>query len=163
MLNYLARYVFRVAISNSRLERIENGAGHLSLSRQSQPATAPRTRSPAWSSFAASCCTRCRAVVPRYATTASGVLLVEQQLAASPHAAWRNATATAAVDPAPDSLLPEPAAAVPAPARCPHCQLGQLLQVRSVAAATQGASMIMNLPRAPALSVVVQRLRLPYS
>ncbi len=25
MLNYLARYIFRVAISNSRLERMENG------------------------------------------------------------------------------------------------------------------------------------------
>ncbi|MDQ3666128.1 MAG: hypothetical protein M3410_05915 [Acidobacteriota bacterium] len=40
------------------------------------------------------------------------------------------AGAASAVDTVPDSSLIEPAAPVPAIARCPHCYLGQLFEVR---------------------------------
>ncbi len=64
VLNYLARYIFRVAITNSRLERIENGQVTFRYrDNRSQQLHASPCRPK--SSSTASCCTRCRAVAPK--------------------------------------------------------------------------------------------------
>ena len=70
VLNYLARYIFRVAISNSRLERFENGQVTFRY-RDNRSQQLRRVTLPARSSSAASCSTCCRAAVPRSVITVS--------------------------------------------------------------------------------------------
>ena len=132
VLNYLARYIFRVAISNSRLERIENGQVTFryrdNRSQQLHRVTLPAQkfihrfllhtlpRGCAKVRYYGICSPACRARLEQART-----LLGPAKLAA---------TSPAAVDAVPNSPLPAPAAPVPATARCPHCHLGQLFALR---------------------------------
>jgi hypothetical protein len=132
VLNYLARYIFRVAITNSRLERIENGQvtfryrdnrsqqlHRVTLSAQkfihrfllhTLPRGCAKVR------YYGICSPGCRAQLELART-----LLGPAQIAA---------TGPAAGDALANSPLTEPATPLPTTARCPHCHLGQLFQVR---------------------------------
>jgi hypothetical protein len=128
VLNYLARYVFRVAISNSRLERIENGevtfryrdnrsqllrhetVTGIEFIRRFLQHTLPRG---------------CAKV--RYYGIWSPACREQLEQARSLLAAAAPAVAPAAV---PNSPLTEQATPAPSSARCPLCHRGQLLEVR---------------------------------
>ena len=128
VLNYLARYIFRVAISNSRLERIENGevtfryrdnrnqqlrretVTGVEFIRRFLQHTLPRGCAKV--RYYGICSPSCREQLEQARTLLS------------------TSTTTKALASAPDSPPSEPAAPVPAPARCPHCHLGQLFEVR---------------------------------
>ena len=132
VLNYLARYIFRVAISNSRLEHFENGQVTFryrdNRNQQLRRVTLPAQkfihrfllhvlpRGCAKVRYYGICSPACRAQLEQART-----LLGPAKIAA---------TSPAAVDAVPNSPLPEPAAPVPATARCPHCHLGHLFAVR---------------------------------
>lgn len=152
VLNYLARYVFRVAISNSRLERIENGEvtfryrdnrsqqlrretlSGVEFIRRFLQHTLPRGCAKVryyglWSPA-------CREQLEQARTLLSPVTIAATTTAAG---------ADTAAATAPDSLLtgPEvpmvevtgpdvngPEVTGPGIARCPHCHLGQLFALR---------------------------------
>ena len=132
VLNYLARYIFRVAITNSRLERFENGQVTFryrhNRSQQLRRVTLPAQkfiqrfllhvlpRGCAKVRYYGICSPACRAQLEQARTLLSPALIA--------------ATSPAAVDAVPNSSLPAPAAPVLATARCPHCHLGQLFEVR---------------------------------
>ncbi len=129
VLNYLARYIFRVAISNSRLERFENGQVTFRYrdnhSQQLHRVTLPAQkfihrfllhvlpRGCAKVRYYGLCSPSCRAQLEQARTLLSAAT-----------------TTTAALDSAPHSLLTEPAEPAPATALCPHCHLGQLFELR---------------------------------
>jgi hypothetical protein len=134
VLNYLARYIFRVAISNSRLERLENGQVTFRYrdnhSQQLHRVTLPAQkfihrfllhvlpRGCAKVRYYGIWSPACRAQLEQART-----LLGPATIAANP---------AAALDTVPNSLT-EPEAPVPEAARCPHCHLGQLFEVRVLA------------------------------
>jgi hypothetical protein len=134
VLNYLARYVFRVAISNSRLERIQNGevtfryrdkrsqrlrretVTGVEFMRRFLQHTLPRG---------------CPQV--RYYGIWSPACREQLEQARALLGPAPIAATTPAVDAVPNSPLAESEAPVPASARCPHCHLGQLFEVRVLA------------------------------
>src|SRR5258705_10538038 len=134
VLNYLARYIFRVAISNSRLERFENGQVTFryrdNRSQQLRRVTLPAQkfihrfllhvlpRGCAKGRYYGLCSPACRAQLEQART-----LLRPAKLAA---------TSPAAVAAVPNSPLPAPAAPLPATPRCPHCHLRQLFALRTL-------------------------------
>ena len=128
VLSYLARYIFRVAISNSRLERIENGEVTFryrdNRSQQLHHLTIPAEefirrfllhvlpRGCAKVRYYGLCSPTCRPLLEQART------LLDQ------------AAAKPVPDTVPDSAPPPLTPA--APARCPHCHLGQLLVLRAL-------------------------------
>jgi hypothetical protein len=136
VLNYLVRYVFRVAISNSRLERLENGAVTFRYrdNRSQQLRRETVTGVEFMRRFLQHTLPRGCAKVRYYGLWSPACRAQLEQaralLGPAPIAAT-TATAGAAtdVDTVPDSQLTEPEVPVPA-ARCPHCHLGQLFEVR---------------------------------
>ncbi len=129
VLHYLARYIFRVAIGNSRLERFENGQVTFRYrdnhSQQLHRVTLPAQkfihrfllhvlpRGCAKVRYYGICSPSCSAQLEQLRTLLSAVT-----------------TTTAAVASTPQSLLTKPAVPAPASARCPLCHLGQLFEVR---------------------------------
>ena len=132
VLNYLARYIFRVAISNSRLERIDNGAVTFRYrdNRSQQLRRETVTGVEFIRRFLQHTLPRGCAKVRYYGlySPACREQLEQARTLLSP--ALIAATSPATVDAVPNSPLPAPAAPVPATARCPHCHLGQLFEVR---------------------------------
>lgn len=128
VLNYLARYIFRVAISNSRLERIENDEVTFRYrdNRNQQLRRVKLTGEEFIRRFLLHTLPRGCAKVRYYGIWSPAC---RQQLEQA-RTLLNSSTTTNAVASAPDTPLTEPAAPVPAPARCPHCHLGQLLEVR---------------------------------
>jgi hypothetical protein len=126
VLNYLARYVFRVAISNSRLERFENGQVTFryrdNRSQQLQHVTLPAQKF--IHRFLLHVLPRGCAKV-RYYGIWSPTCREQLQQARTLLVA---AIASAAVAAVPNALLTEPATSAE-PARCPYCHLGQLLEI----------------------------------
>jgi hypothetical protein len=139
VLNYLARYVFRVAISNSRLERIENGEVTFRYrdNRSQQLRRETLTGVEFIRRFLQHTLPRGCAKVRYYGlwSPACRAQLEQARTLLGPATvAATNAAANAAtdVDAVPHSPLTEPEVSVPA-ARCPHCHLGQLFEVRVLA------------------------------
>ncbi|MDQ3175812.1 MAG: IS91 family transposase [Acidobacteriota bacterium] len=129
VLNYLARYIFRVAISNSRLEQIEQGQVTFRFrdnrSQQLQRVTIPGAEF--IRRFLLHVLPRGCAKVRYYGIWSP---TCRPQLAQA-RTLLDQATADPVHDAAPDS--PPPAPLTPAtPARCPHCHLGQLLVLRAL-------------------------------
>jgi hypothetical protein len=126
VLNYLARYVFRVAISNSRLERIENGAVTFRYrdNRSQQLRRETLTGVEFIRRFLLHTLPRGCAKVRYYGIWSPACRLQLEQART-----LLVATISAAVDAVPLSPPTEQVAPA-APARCPHCHLGQLFQVR---------------------------------
>jgi hypothetical protein len=124
VLNYLARYIFRVAISNSRLERFENGQVTFRY-RDNRSQQLHRVTLPAQKfihRFLLHTLPRGCAKV-RYYGIWSPTCRAQLEQART---LLSEATTTNAVDSAPDT--PPTAQALPsAPARCPLCCNGQLL------------------------------------
>ena len=128
MLNYLARYIFRVAISNSRLERFENGQVTFRY-RHNRSQQLHRVTLPAQKfiyRFLLHVLPRGCAKV-RYYGIWSPSCRKQLEQARSLLAA---VTTTTTVDSSPPALLTEPAALLPAPALCPLCHVGQLFDIR---------------------------------
>jgi hypothetical protein len=129
VLNYLARYVFRVAISNSRLERFENGQVTFRY-RDNRSQQLHRVTLPAHKfihRFLLHVLPRGCAKVRYYGIWSPSC---RAQLAQARTLLSPLTTTTAAVDSTPHSLLTEPAATAPPSARCPHCHLGLLFELR---------------------------------
>jgi len=128
VLNYLARYVFRVAISNSRLERFENGQVTFryrdNRSQQLHRVTLPAQKF--FHRFLLHVLPRGCAKV-RYYGIWSPACRAQLEQARTLLSAT---TTTAAVDSTPHSLLTEPVAPASATARCPLCHIGQLFEIR---------------------------------
>ena len=128
VLNYLARYIFRVAISNSRLERFENGQVTFRY-RDNRSQQLHRVTLPAQKfihRFLLHVLPRGCAKV-RYYGIWSPSCRKQLEQARTLLAA---VTTTTTVDSSPPALLTEPAALLPAPALCPHCHVGQLFDIR---------------------------------
>lgn len=126
VLNYLGRYIFRVAISNSRLERIENGEVTFRYRHNRSQQLRRET-------------VTCEEFIRRFLqhTLPRGCAKVRYYGLWSPtcrkqleqaRTLLRTSTTTNAVDSAPDTPPTEPALQS-APARCPLCGIGQLLLV----------------------------------
>ena len=128
VLNYLARYIFRVAISNSRLERIENGQVTFRYrdNRSQQLRRETVTGVEFIRRFLLHTLPRGCAKVRYYGiwSPTCRAQLEQARSLLSP------ATVTAAVASVPNSPLTELARPAPASARCPHCHLGHLFEVR---------------------------------
>ncbi len=132
VLNYLARYIFRVAITNSRLERIENGQVTFRY-RDNRSQQLHRVTLPAQKfihRFLLHTLPRGCAKVRYYGICSPGCRAQLEQARALLGPARIAATTPAAVDAVLNSPLTELAAPVSATARCPHCHLGQLFQLR---------------------------------
>jgi hypothetical protein len=128
-LAYLARYVFRVAISNSRLERIDNGAVTFRYrhNRSQQLRRETVTGVEFIRRFLLHTLPRGCAKVRYYGLYSPAA---KQQLEQA-----RTLLAAATADNARDAVSHSPLTAPlapAAPARCPHCHLGHLFQVRSL-------------------------------
>lgn len=129
VLDYLGRYVFRIAISNSRIEQIDNGQVTFcyrdnrsqELRRVTLPAVEFITR------FLQHVLPRGCAKVRSYGICSSSCRRQLEQA----RALLRAAPLTGSDSSAPLAPLPEPAAvaAPAAPARCPHCHIGQLIVI----------------------------------
>jgi hypothetical protein len=130
VLNYLARYVFRVAISNSRLERLENGAVTFRYrdSRSQQLRRETLTGVEFIRRFLQHTLPRGCAKVRYYGiwSPACGAQLEQARTLLGA------ATANPARDPVPNSSPTEQAMPAPSSARCPLCHRGHLLAVRSL-------------------------------
>ncbi len=128
VLNYLARYIFRVAITNSRLERFENGQVTFRYrdNRSQQLRRVKLTGEEFIRRFLLHTLPRGCAKV-RYYGIWSPTCRAQLQQARTLLSA---VTTTADLASTPQSLPPEPAAPAPASARCPHCHLGQLFEIR---------------------------------
>jgi len=124
VLNYLARYIFRVAISNSRLERFENGQvtfryrdNRSQLLRRQTVTGVEFIRRFLQHTLPRGC------AKVRYYGICSPTCRKQLEQART---LLRTATTINAVDSATDT--PPPAPALPStPARCPLCRSGQLL------------------------------------
>ena len=129
VLNYLARYIFRVAISNSRLQQIDNGQVTFryrdNRTQQLQRLTIPGAEF--IRRFLLHVLPRGCAKVRYYGLWSPTCRpLLEQARTLLDQAA-----AKPVPDTVPDSLPPAPL--TPAtPTRCPHCHLGQLLVLRAL-------------------------------
>jgi hypothetical protein len=126
VLNYLARYIFRVAISNSRLERFENGQVTFRY-RDNRSQQLHRVTLPAHKfihRFLLHVLPRGCAKVRYYGLCSPSCSKQLEQA----RTLLSTATTSNAVDAAPDT--PPPAQALqPAPSRCPLCGIGHLLLV----------------------------------
>jgi putative transposase len=129
VLNYLARYVFRVAISNSRLERIDNGEVTFRYrDNRSQQLRRERVTGVEFiRRFLLHTLPRGCAKVRYYGIWSPAC---RAQLAQA--RTLLDAAADPAPDPVPNSPLTEQATPAPSSARCPHCHLGQLFEVRAL-------------------------------
>ena len=127
VLNYLARYIFRVAISNSRLEKIENGEVTFRYrdNRSQQLRRLKLTGVEFIRRFLQHTLPRGCAKVRYYGIWSPAC---SEQLAQA-RTLLDTATAKPVRDAVPNSPLTEQLAPT-APASCPHCHLGQLFQVR---------------------------------
>ena len=126
VLNYLARYIFRVAISNSRLERFENGQVTFRY-RDNRSQQLHRVTLPAQKfihRFLLHVLPRGCAKVRYYGIWSP---TCRKQLEQA-RTLLSTSTTTNAVDSAPDTP-PTEQALQSAPARCPLCGIGQLLLV----------------------------------
>jgi hypothetical protein len=128
VLNYLARYIFRVAISNSRLERFENGQVSFRY-RDNHSQQLHRVTLPAQKfihRFLLHVLPRGCAKVRYYGlcSPSCGAQLEQARTLLGA------ATATKAGDSVLNTSLTEPVAPAPATARCPLCHLGQLFELR---------------------------------
>ena len=125
VLNYLARYVFRVAISNSRLERFEQGQVTFryrdNQSQQLHHLTLPAAKF--IHRFMLHVLPRGCAKVRYYGICSPSC---REQLAQARTLLSAETTTDAAT--VPDSPPGEQATPA-APARCPHCHLGQLFEI----------------------------------
>ncbi len=127
VLAYLARYIFRVAISNSRLERLENG--EVTFRYRDNRSQQLRRETVTGGEFIRRFLqhtlprgcekVRCYGI---WSPTCRKQLEQARTLLGA-------ATTSAAVAAVPNSPPTEQAAPA-APARCPHCHLGQLFEVR---------------------------------
>ena len=127
VLNYLARYIFRVAISNSRLERIENGKVTFRYrdNRSQQLRRETLTGEEFIRRFLQHTLPRGCAKVRYYGIWSPSC---REQLDQA-RALLSTSTTTNAVDSAPDTPLTEQAL-LSETARCPLCGIGQLLLVQ---------------------------------
>ncbi len=128
VLNYLARYIFRVAISNSRLQRFERGEVTFRY-RNNQSQQLHRVTLPAAKfihRFLLHTLPRGCAKVRYYGIWSPTCRAQLEQARTLLGAAT---AANPARDSVPHSPLTEPLAPA-APARCPHCHLGHLFEVR---------------------------------
>jgi hypothetical protein len=132
VLNYLARYIFRVAITNSRLERIENGQVTFRYrhNRSQQLRRETVTGEEFIRRFLLHTLPRGCAKVRYYGIWSPACRAQLEQARTLLGSARIAATNPAAGDAVANSPLLEPAAPLPAIARCPHCQLGQLFHLR---------------------------------
>src|SRR5260370_302727 len=125
VLNYLARYIFRVAISNSRLEHFENGQVTFRY-RDNRNQQLRRVTLPAQKfihRFLLHVLPRGCAKVRYYGIWSPSCSAQLEQLRTLLSAVT---TTTAAVASTPQSLLTKPAVPPPASARCPLCHLAHL-------------------------------------
>jgi len=125
VLDYLGRYVFRVAISNSRLERIDNGQVTFRY-RDNRSQQIRRVTLPALEfirRFLQHVLPRGCAKV-RYYGIWSGSC--RRQLTQA-RAQLRTPLPTASAQSVPDAPPPERPPLARPPARCPHCRIGQLI------------------------------------
>ncbi len=123
VLNYLARYIFRVAISNSRLERIENG--EVTFRNRSQTLCRVKLTGVEFiRRFLQHTLPRGCAKVRYYGLCSP---TCRQQLEQA-RALLSAAPPTKAGNSLPDASPTEQAAPA-TPARCPHCHLGQLFVI----------------------------------
>jgi hypothetical protein len=127
VLNYLARYIFRVAISNSRLEKIEKGEVTFRYrdNRSQQLRRETVTGVEFIRRFLQHTLPRGCAKVRYYGIWSPAC---RDQLAQA-HTLLDAAIVYPVRDAVPNSPLPEQPGSVAA-ARCPHCHLGQLFEVR---------------------------------
>lgn len=127
VLEYLGRYVFRIAISNSRLERIENGQVTFryrdNRSQQMGRVTLPGVEF--LRRFLQHVLPRGCAKVRYYGIWSSSCRKQLDQACALLSAP----PPTASDELAPIAPPPEPATLAPPPARCPHCWIGQLIVI----------------------------------
>lgn len=126
VLNYLARYIFRVAISNSRLERIENGEVTFRYrdNRSQQLRRETLTGEEFIRRFLQHTLPRGCAKVRYYGIWSSTCReQLEQARSLLDAAAPSAAVAALPLSPPPEQVAPA------APARCPHCHLGQLFEI----------------------------------
>jgi Putative transposase/Transposase zinc-binding domain len=135
VLNYLARYVFRVAISNSRLERMENGEVTFRYrdNRSQQLRRETVTGVEFIRRFLQHTLPRGCAKVRYYGIWSPSCRAQLEQARTLLGPATIAATTAAAVDTVPDSSLTAPEMPVPEAVRCPHCHHGQLFAVRVLA------------------------------
>jgi hypothetical protein len=128
VLNYLARYVFRVAISNSRLERIEDGQVTFRYrdNRSQQLRRVTVSGVEFIRRFLQHTLPRGCAKVRYYGIWSPSC---REQLDQA-RTLLSTSTTTNAVDAVPNSQPTEQAAPLPPSARCPHCHLGQLFKIR---------------------------------
>ena len=128
VLNYLARYIFRVAISNSRLECIDNGEITFRYrdNRSQQLHSETVTGVEFIRRFLQHTLPRGCAKVRYYGIWSPSCRELLEQARTLLGAAATNP----ARDAVPNSPLTELASPAPASARCPHCHRGQLLEVR---------------------------------
>lgn len=128
VLAYLDRYIFRVAISNSRLERIENGAVTFRYrdNRNQQLHRVTVTGEEFIRRFLLHTLPRGCAKVRYYGSWSPACRPQLEQ-------ARTLLGAASATNPARDAVTHSPLTEQLAPAaaaRCPHCQLGQLFEIR---------------------------------
>lgn len=128
VLNYLARYIFRVAISNSRLEKIENGEVTFRYrdNRSQQLRRLKLTGVEFIRRFLQHTLPRGCAKVRYYGIWSPAC---SKQLAQARTLLHPATTAKPVCDAVPNSPLTEQLAPT-APPSCPHCHLGQLFEVR---------------------------------
>jgi len=132
VLEYLGRYVFRIAISNSRIEQIDNGQVTFRY-RNSRTQQWRRVTLPALefiARFLQHVLPRGCAKVRYYGIWSNSCGQQREQARALLSAAPLPASPSSA----PLAPQPEPAAvaAPPAPARCPHCRIGQLIVLETL-------------------------------
>ena len=125
VLEYLGRYVFRIAISNSRLEQIDNGQVTFRY-RDNRSQQVRRVTLPALEfigRFLQHVLPLGCAKVRYYGIWSSSCRRQREQaraLLSAPEPSGSHPVA-------PNPPLPQPAAPAPALALCPHCRLGQLI------------------------------------
>lgn len=125
VLDYLGRYVFRIAIANSRIERIDNGQVTFRY-RENRSRKLRRVTLAAHefiARFLQHVLPRGCAKVRYYGIWSSSC---SRQLE---HARALLTPQTPASHPAASPAAPEPAAPIAPAARCPHCRLGQLIVI----------------------------------
>jgi hypothetical protein len=122
VLDYLGRYVFRIAITNSRLERVENG--QVTFRYRDNRTQAIRRATLTGIEFLHRFLQH---VLPRGCTKVRyyGIFAprFRKQL---DHARTRIAS------PTPVSTDPQTASAQPQPLRCPHCRIGKLIMIERI-------------------------------
>jgi hypothetical protein len=127
VLQYLGRYLFRIAIANSRLEQIDHDQVTFRY-RESRTQKLRRLTLPALEFIARFLqhvlppgCTKVR----YYGIWSNSCRKQREQARA-----LLSASPAPASDPAPSLVVaPEPAASTSSPAHCPHCRLGQLIVI----------------------------------